>query len=78
MATILVVDDDADMCELPELALADQGHDVDSVADGQAALERLAQAAYALVVCDLSMPGLDGRAGGYREGERGWAPEGKR
>ena len=62
MPRILVVDDDADVRDLLKLALDGQGHHIDSVGGGQAALERLAQYAYDLVVCDLSMPGLDGRA----------------
>jgi len=62
MPRILVVDNDVDMRELIELALAGEGHDIDSVDSGQAALERLAQHAYDLVVCDLHMPGVDGRA----------------
>src|ERR1700731_3681585 len=36
--------------------------EVDSANGGRAALERLAQQAYDLVVCDLSMPDLDGPA----------------
>jgi CheY-like chemotaxis protein len=59
---ILVVDDDADVRELIELALDGRGHDVDSVGGGAAALKLLSQHAYDLVVCDLNMPGLDGRA----------------
>ena len=41
MSRILVVDDDADVRELIELALS-SGHEVDSVESGRAALERLA------------------------------------
>ena len=69
MSRILVVDDDADVRELIQLALAGQGHDVASVASGRAALEQLAQHAYDLIVCDLHMPGMDGVTS-YREVER--------
>jgi CheY-like chemotaxis protein len=62
MARILVVDDDADVRELIELALAGEGHEVDSVDNGAAALKQLAQQAYDLIVCDLQMPDVDGRA----------------
>jgi two-component system NtrC family sensor kinase len=62
MPRILLVDDDDDVRDLLKMALDSQGHDIDSVGSGQAALERLAQHAYDLVMCDLSMPGLDGRA----------------
>ncbi len=61
MSRILVVDDDADVRELIELALS-SGHEVDSVESGRAALEQLAQHAYDLIVCDLDMPDVDGRA----------------
>jgi CheY-like chemotaxis protein len=62
MARILVVDDQAELRQILRLVLTDEGYEVDSVDGGRAALERLAQHAYDLVVCDLSMPGLDGRA----------------
>ena len=62
MARILVVDDDADVRELIELALEGQGHEVDSVDSGRAALERVTQHAYDLIVCDLHMPDRDGPA----------------
>ena len=69
MLRILVVDDDADVRELIELALDGQGYDVDSVDSGRAALERLTQHSYDLVVCDLHMPDRDGPAV-YRAIER--------
>ncbi len=50
MARILVVDDDADVRGLIELALDGQGYIVDSVDSGRAALGRLAQHAYDLIV----------------------------
>jgi CheY-like chemotaxis protein len=62
MPRILVVDDDADVRELIALALAGQGHEVDRVVSGRAALEQLAQHAYDLIVCDLHMPDRDGPA----------------
>ncbi|HYS20004.1 MAG TPA: response regulator [Gemmatimonadales bacterium] len=62
MARILIVDNDPDMRELIELALDGQGYDVDSVDSGRAALERLTQHSYDLVVCDLHMPDRDGPA----------------
>jgi CheY-like chemotaxis protein len=62
MARILIADDDDDVRELIELALEGQGHHVDSVGAGQAALALLGQYKYDLVVCDLHMPGVDGPA----------------
>ena len=58
----MVVDDDADMREVITLALDGQGYDIEKVGSGQAALEQLAQHAYDLIVCDLDMPDVDGRA----------------
>jgi CheY-like chemotaxis protein len=62
MSRILVVDDDTDVRELIELALEGLSHEVDSAESGRAALERLGQHAYDLIVCDLHMPDRDGPA----------------
>lgn len=63
---ILVVDDEPVIAGLlAEMLMAD-GHEVDAVHSGQAALERLADHTYDLIVSDLRMPVLDGR-GLYRE-----------
>src|SRR5258708_39283290 len=66
MAGVLIVDDEPVMRELIEVTLEDAGHSVES---GRAALERLAQHAYDLIVCDLHMPDRDGPAV-YRAIER--------
>jgi CheY-like chemotaxis protein len=62
MSRILVVDDDDDVRELIELALVGEGYEVDGADSGPAALKQLAQQAYDLIVCDLQMPDVDGRA----------------
>jgi CheY-like chemotaxis protein len=62
MARVLIVDDDPVMREVIEATLEGAGHAVECVESGRAALERLAQQAYALVVCDLHMPDRDGPA----------------
>lgn len=58
--TILVVDDEADlaslMCDTLELA----GHRVESACNGAAALGRLAERRYDLVLSDIRMPEIDG------------------
>jgi CheY-like chemotaxis protein len=66
MARVLIVDDEPVMRELIEVTLGDAGHAVES---GRAALERLTQHAYDLIVCDLHMPDRDGPAV-YRATER--------
>jgi len=62
MARILVVDDQTELAELIQIVLEDQGHAVAAVGSGQAALARLAEAAYDLVICDLQMPEINGIA----------------
>jgi len=54
---ILIADHDPDMHRLLLAALQTPGRRIDSVHDGQEALDRLASVAYDLVVADLSVPG---------------------
>ena len=57
---ILVVDDEPDVAGvLSDLFKAAHEH-VETASDGRAALERLEQAEYDLILCDVRMPGLDG------------------
>jgi two-component system NtrC family sensor kinase len=62
MPRVLIVDDEPVMRELIEVTLEDAGHAVESVESGRAALVRLAQHTYDLIVCDLHMPDRDGPA----------------
>jgi nitrogen-specific signal transduction histidine kinase/CheY-like chemotaxis protein len=57
---ILVVDDEPDVAGVLTDLLKAQHEQVDTASDGRAALERLAQADYDLILCDVRMPGLDG------------------
>jgi DNA-binding response OmpR family regulator len=59
-ATILVVDDEPSIREVVSLYLSRAGYEVVVVADGDAALEALAQHAPDLVVLDLMLPHVDG------------------
>jgi DNA-binding NtrC family response regulator len=59
---ILVVDDDERLRTAAGKVLATRGYAVDSVADGQEAMELLKQRPAALVLCDLRLSGLDGIA----------------
>jgi DNA-binding response OmpR family regulator len=61
MARILVVDDQPVVAELVQAVLKDEGHAADAVYSGRAALDRLAQTVYDLVVCDVRMPDVDGK-----------------
>jgi signal transduction histidine kinase/BarA-like signal transduction histidine kinase len=65
-ASVLVVEDEAQLASAVVAALRDAGYVVDYAADGEEALEKVHTQAYDLVVCDLKMPRLDGKAF-YRE-----------
>lgn len=60
MARILVVDDEARIREVVQYALAREGHQVESVPDGEKALARLGRSGIDLVILDVLMPELDG------------------
>ena len=58
----LVLDDEPEIAALLADMLGRQGYDCDVVDTGDAALQRLAAQDYALILCDLRMPGIDGAA----------------
>jgi two-component system NtrC family sensor kinase len=62
VARILVVDDQPEVAELVQAVLQNDGHAADAVYSGRAALDRLARTAYDLIVCDVRMPDVDGKA----------------
>jgi CheY-like chemotaxis protein len=66
---ILVVEDEPIIAGLLGDMLMADGHEVEAVNTGRAALEKLATGTYDLIVSDLRMPVLDGR-GLYRELEK--------
>jgi CheY-like chemotaxis protein len=57
---ILVVDDERTIRKVLAIALTEDGHQVDTVGDGHAALERLKNQSYDVLFVDLRMPGMDG------------------
>lgn len=57
---VLVVDDDALVRRLTAALLSGAGLDVAAVADGDAAMQRLLQEKFDLVLSDATMPGMDG------------------
>lgn len=60
MTYILAVDDDAPVLRSVKRVLEKAGFEVDTAANGQEALEKIAQRRPDLVVLDIIMPGLDG------------------
>ena len=57
---ILVADDDAVIREGLRRILTAEGYDVETVSNGLAALERLEEQSFKLLVTDLKMPGMSG------------------
>jgi two-component system, OmpR family, response regulator CpxR len=58
--SILVIDDDTELCSLVGEYLAPEGFQVECVHDGQRGLERAASGEHLLVVLDVMLPGLNG------------------
>jgi signal transduction histidine kinase/CheY-like chemotaxis protein len=61
-AAVLVVDDEAALAAAVSAALQDAGYSVERASDGEQALIRCQARKFDLVVCDLKMPRVDGRA----------------
>ncbi|HTK28214.1 MAG TPA: sigma-54 dependent transcriptional regulator [Vicinamibacterales bacterium] len=59
---LLLVEDEAPLREAIAAQLADRGYDVEPVGSGEAALARLAEFAFDIIVTDLRLPGIDGSA----------------
>jgi two-component system response regulator GlrR len=61
-ASILLVDDDADLLRLMTMRLTAAGHAVQAVSSAEAALAHLAVKLPSLLITDVRLPGLDGLA----------------
>ena len=57
---ILLVEDEKPLCLLYEEELSREGYDVTAVTDAEAALARLAEGLYDLIITDIRMPGKNG------------------
>ncbi len=57
---ILVVDDEADICDALQMALKFHGFTVETVKSGEEAVEAVRKGVFDLVVCDYRMPGMNG------------------
>jgi two-component system, chemotaxis family, chemotaxis protein CheY len=60
MPTVLVVDDDPDICTMLEVYLTLEGFDVVTACNGREALQQLHDHHPALILLDLMMPVMDG------------------
>ena len=58
--TILLVDDEADICAVMKIALKDSGYEVLTAQNGEEALQVFKSAQPAVVLTDIKMPGMDG------------------
>jgi len=58
--SILVVDDEPQVCEVLSDVLLSKGHEVDTAGDGFEALKEMANRRYAIVITDIDMPRMDG------------------
>lgn len=57
---ILVVDDNPEIREIIQILLSGEGYLVDEAKDGAAALDRLKNQTFDLIILDIMMPGLSG------------------
>ena len=57
---ILVVEDDAGLCEQLYRSLQGQRYDVDTAGDGQQALDKIFDQDYDLIILDIMLPAMDG------------------
>jgi DNA-binding response OmpR family regulator len=60
MTSVLVVDDDPDVCDLVTYKLEQSGFEVRRASDGDAALREVAKRIPDLVLLDVMMPGISG------------------
>jgi DNA-binding NtrC family response regulator len=60
METILIVDDDQNLCSVLREELSEVGYDAEYVNNGEEAFKFLVQKPVDLILLDLKMPGKDG------------------
>ncbi|MDD5760364.1 MAG: response regulator [Desulfobulbaceae bacterium] len=58
--SVLIVDDDENICALLQRILEAAGHSCKKATTGEKALDILAQESFAVVLCDINLPGLSG------------------
>jgi len=60
VASILVCDDQRSICEMLDISLRKEGHRVETVNAGDAAMRKLSSANYEVLISDIKMPQTDG------------------
>src|SRR6516225_11338361 len=60
VGNILVCDDTRSICEVLEISLRKEGHRIETVTSGEAAMKKLSSALYDVVISDIKMPNHDG------------------
>jgi CheY-like chemotaxis protein len=60
MARVLIVEDTEGVRQTLEIMLESSGHELDIAENGRAALDKLHEKAYDLVITDIIMPEVDG------------------
>jgi two-component system, NtrC family, response regulator PilR len=60
MARLLIVDDEASLCQMLEIAFRQEGHTVETVSSARAALKKIESQVYDLIISDIRMPDLTG------------------
>ena len=60
MATVLIIDDDTELCELVGEYLEGEGFEIEAVHDGVSGIERCLEREPDLVILDVMLPGIGG------------------
>jgi two-component system response regulator PilR (NtrC family) len=60
MARLLIIDDEKSLCQVLEIAFRQDGHLVETVSNGEAALKKISTQVYDVIVSDIRMPDVTG------------------
>jgi two-component system response regulator CpxR len=58
--TLLLIDDDAELCEMMREFFGQNGHTLDCVRNGTDGLKQAVEASYDLIILDVMLPGMNG------------------
>jgi DNA-binding response OmpR family regulator len=60
MGSLLIIDDDTELCYMLRMYLGDYGFSLDAVHDAESGLRALTESSYDLLILDVMLPGFDG------------------